>query len=262
LMLSWDLGAVEDAEKKRLIKAWSALLPELREVRWLSLWSRVPQALFEAACRMPQLEALQIKWSGIQRLDAICALRRLRYLHIGSSTRIESIAPLAALGELRLLDIENFKLVEDFTPLTALTGLESLSVTGSMWSRQDTGSLTPFAAMTWLRVLELDTAFVTSLRPLAALKQLRILGLGGGLPMEEYAWLSAQLPRTACRWFAPYLDMSVHGYGACKQCAQKSMVMLTGKGKGARVICRHCDRARLERHVLAFRSEQERASGV
>lgn len=250
MQLSWDLGAVSDSEKKQLIRQWSAILPQLPQLRWLSIWSHVTPPLFEAACQVEGLECLQIKWSNIRHLDAISGLGKLKYLQIGSSTKIESIEPLASLASLKRLEIENFKLISDFSPIAQLTGLESLAITGSMWSRQMVGSLEPLASMTWLKSLAVDTTHIESLRPLAKLKTLAYLGVGGRLPMAEYAWLSAKLPNTECQWFQPFLDLAGSGYGRCGKCAQDSMVMLTGRG--ARTICRHCEAAKVAKHEAAF----------
>ncbi|MEW9897702.1 hypothetical protein ABWL39_03540 [Chitinivorax sp. PXF-14] len=250
LRLSWDLGAVSDSEKKQLIRLWSATLPELQQLRWLSIWSHVTQPLFEAACRIEGLTCLQIKWSNIKRLDAIAGLGALTYLHIGSSTKVESIEPPADLASLKVLELENFKLISDFSPIARLPRLESLAITGSMWGRQRVDSLEPLAGMTWLKSLAIATTHVESLRPLAALKTLAYLGLGGWLPMAEYAWLSAKLPNTECQWFRPFLDLAGSGYGRCTKCAQDSMVMLTGRG--ARTICRFCDAAKVAKHKAAF----------
>lgn len=250
LQLSWDLGAVSDSEKKQLIRQWSATLPELQQLRWLSLWSHVTPPLFEAACQVEGLTCLQIKWSNIKRLDAIARLGKLQYLRIGSSTKVESIEALASLASLKWLEMENFKLISDFSPIARITGLESLAITGSMWSRQTVDSLEPLARMTWLKSLAVDTTNVESLRPLANLKKLEYLGVGGRLPMAEYAWLSARLPHTECQWFRPFLDLAGSGYGRCAKCAQDSMVMLTGRG--ARTICRFCDAAKVAKHEAAF----------
>jgi hypothetical protein len=258
LQLSWDLGRISEKEKKEAIKQWSEVLPELHNVRWLRIWSHVTPPLFEAVCRMSHLECLQIKWSNVRDISAISNLRELRYLYFGSSTKVESIAPLAALSHLRLLEIENFKLITDFSALTHLTALEALAVTGSMWTRQDVGALEPFAQMTWLQSLALDTSRVTTLRPLANLTRLKTLDMGNRLPMPEYAWLAARLPDTQCRWFKPYLDLAGTGMGGCARCKQDSKVMLTGAG--AKVLCRSCDQARLERHQNAFDAEKAKAA--
>lgn len=206
---------------------------------------------------MPNLEGLEIKWSNLKNLDPIRNLQNLQYLFIGSSTKVESIEPLAALSELKVLDLENFKLISDFSPLLALPGLASLAVTGSMWSKQDVGALEPFGRMTWLRSLHIDTSHLDSIRLLANLKQLEVLGIGGRLPMEEYAWLSGKLPRTQCERFSPYADVTTLGF-ACKKCKDRTMVMLTGKG--TKLLCRTCDKEKVEKHVAAFNAIKERAA--
>ncbi len=257
LLLDWDLRRVDEKEKKKIVATWCELLPKQSGLKRLSIWSLVSQALFDAACEIDGLEVLQIKWSNIIRLDAIRKLKNLQALAIGSSTKIESIEPLADLKSLQLLEIENFKKITDFSPLTRLTNLESLSVTGSMWTRQDVGNLEPFAEMIWLKNLRVDTAHVKSIRPLARLTQLESLGLGGKLPFEEYAWLSDKLPNTECPWFSPYLELRESGYGPCKTCGQKSMVMLTGRGKP--VVCKFCNKVKVSKHAAAFESVRQKA---
>jgi len=250
LRLNWDLGVVPEDEKKKIIKAWSDKLPELGNLRWLSIWSRVTAPVFEAACQLSALECLELKLSNLTSLEPIQQLSQLRYLHIGSSTKVSSLEPLTALHNLKLLELENFKQISDFSPLLALKGLDSLAITGSMWSRQELATLEPFSHMTWLSSLALDTSSITSLRPLASLIGLKYLGIGGRLPMEEYAWLSAKLPNTECKWFAPYLDLSDSGIGQCQVCKSDSRVMLTGRG--AKTVCRVCDQAKVARHEQAF----------
>lgn len=256
LSLDWDLGRVPETEKKTVIASWVKVLPSLTNITHLRVWSHVTQPLFDAICELSKLEVLQLKWSNVHHLDAIANLRALKALSIGSSTRIESIAPLTDLRSLELLEIENFKLITDFSPLVNLRSLRDLSVTGSMWSKQAVESLEPFAQMTWLSSLCVDTSNVKSIRALEALTTLESLGVGGRLPYDEYAWLSAKLPNTECQWFQPYLDLSESGYSPCKTCGRKSMVMLTGRGKP--VLCRHCDEAKLAKHVQLF--EQARAA--
>jgi Leucine-rich repeat (LRR) protein len=250
IRLNWDLGIVPDNEKKKIIKAWSGKLPELRHIRWASIWSRVTAPVFDAACRLSELECLEIKSSNLTSLEPIRQLGELRHLRIGSSTSVSSVEPLTALQGLKLLELENFKQISDFSPLLALKGLESLAITGSMWSRQELASLEPFSQMTWLSSLSIDTSSLTSLKPLARLSGLKYLGIGGRLPMEEYAWLSAKLPNTQCQWFAPYLDLADSGMGQCQVCKNQSLVMLTGRG--ARTVCKVCNQAKVAQHEQVF----------
>ncbi len=250
LCLDWDLGKVDDAEKKKVINSWVSILPTLKNLRHLNLWSNVNQPLFDAICKVHQLDTLQIKMSNVKTITAIGELTAIRSLTMGSSTKVESIEPLTDLATLKLLDIENFKLIESFAPLTSMKGLEVLAVTGSMWSKQAIASLEPFGEMTWLTYLALDVSGASSLRPLGNLKNLKELGIGGRLPYEEYAWLAGKLPNANCRWFLPYVELVASGIGRCKRCKHESMVMVTGRGKPA--LCRRCDAAELEKHVDLF----------
>lgn len=250
LSLSWDLTEMSTKEKKQLIADWCDALPQLAHVRRLKLWSMATQPLLDAIGRMTGLECLIIKGTNASSFEALRRLPSLRYLSIGSSTKVDSVEPLAALTTLKILELENLKKVSDFSPLVALTGLESLAVEGAMWARQEVQSLAPFAAMVWLQSLALDTSDLESVRPLASLKGLKSLGIGGRLPMEEYAWLAARLPHTQCRWFAPYVPLSLSGIGKCARCGQQTMVMLTGRRAGN--ACLACDKARVDKHVAAF----------
>lgn len=158
------------------------------------------------------------------------------------------------LSSLETLEIENFKLITDFSPLIKLRSLRDLSVSGSMWSRQAISSLEPFAKMTWLTSLGLDTSSVKSIRQLSTLVNLKTLWVGGRLPYEEYAWLSTKLPNTRCRWFKPYIELSDPGDLPCRSCGERSMIMVTGKGKP--VLCMRCDEAKLSKHVQLFERTQ------
>jgi hypothetical protein len=247
LALAWDPEAQTSARQKKLLDEWIARLPSFTDVRHLRIPWQVNQPLFDAACRMRDLRTLRIKWSSIRSLERITDLASLQALSLGSSTKIESIEPLATLSSLQVLGLENLRRISDFSPLARLTGLRSLSVTGSMWSRQTVDSLKPFARMTWLESLSVDTAHIRSLRPLARLRGLKTLHLGGRLPYTEYAWLAAKLPDTECQWFAPYLSLS---FGPCPRCKSGTRVMVTGRGKP--VLCRACDAEKLAKHVAMF----------
>lgn len=53
-----SLGA---AEQRRLVEQWCEMLPGLNAVTHVWFHSKVPQSLFDAACRMPRLSGLWIK---------------------------------------------------------------------------------------------------------------------------------------------------------------------------------------------------------
>jgi Leucine-rich repeat (LRR) protein len=163
------------AQQRALVREWCDLLPALSGVRLLWLTSRVPQRLFDAACAMPDLEGLYVKWSGIQNLDALAEARGLRHFHLGSSASLESIDALAARTNLETLGLENVKRISDLGPLGELRGLQQLAVEGSMWTTQHVETLEPIGRLSELRYLSLVNlrARDGTLRPLLALRKLR-----------------------------------------------------------------------------------------
>jgi hypothetical protein len=92
----------------------------------------------------------------------------------------------------------DFKSVSDFSALTELKRLQHLAVTGSMWSRQRIESLEPFASMTWLSSLTIDTLSIPSLRPLR-LTILKELGVGGRLPSCRIRRVAGLRRSASCR---------------------------------------------------------------
>jgi len=187
------------ADQKRLLADWCALLPTLSHIRFLWLSSRVPQELFDAACRVPNLLGLWVKWSSVAHLDALPGAKALRYFHLGSSTKLRSIAPLGKLTDLKSLDLENMKRVDDLSPLSALIELEGLSIEGSMWSTQRVRTLSPIGSLARLRYLSLANlrADDRTLRPLFPLAKLEVIRLAQWWDPDEVQELRRRNPKLA-----------------------------------------------------------------
>ncbi len=160
--------------QRKLVRSWCARLPKLEGVKFLWLSSRVSQPLFDAACEVPGLEGLWVKWSGVKNVDALEKADSLRYFHLGSSSGLVSLGPLASKRDLRWLGIENVKRVSSLDPIARLRRLEGLTVEGSMWSPQRIESLSPIGELTNLRYLGLANLRATdgTLRPLFKLSRL------------------------------------------------------------------------------------------
>jgi hypothetical protein len=183
-------------QQGKLVKTWCQILPQLRHVRYLWFNSRTNQALFEAACRMHNLEGLYIKWGGLTSLSPLSELGTLRFLHIGSSPGITDIGTLSKLGRLIVLEIENFKRISNLGPLRGLRELEGLAVEGSMWTIQVVESLEPLSHLRSLRYLFLYNlrAKDGTLKPLSQLKNLVHLGTAFWWPISEFKLLRETLP--------------------------------------------------------------------
>ena len=232
------------AEQRRLVQEWCEALPTLDKVRVLWLTSRVPQELFDAACRMPALESLWVKWSGLDSIEALQHAGRLRHLRLGSSPGVSDLAALERLPHLRWLELENLKRVTRLEPLARLRRLEGLAFTGAEGQRNTVESLRPLSGLGNLTWLHLGGLYVRdgSLAPLAALRKLRWLGLGNFFETREFATLARALPATQCGWLAPFATFHASVF-PCAQCKQASRVMTSGKG--SKLLCPVCDAKKL-----------------
>jgi hypothetical protein len=155
LAVSCTQTGLRPADQRKLVEHWCRFLPTLVDVRFLWLTSRVPQAIFDAACRIRCLEGLWIKWSGLTNIDALQESRVLRYFHLGSSTGLRSIESLSQHRQLRWLGLENLKRIREFEPVGDLAELEGLTLEGSMWTTQRVRTLAPIGRLRKLRYLSI-----------------------------------------------------------------------------------------------------------
>ncbi len=168
-------------QQKKITRLWCEKLPEFTNLKVLWFHSRVPQDLFDAACGLPNIEAIYIKWSGIKNLEHLSNCPQLRHLHLGSSTQVQSIEPISSMTNLITLSLVSLKRIQDYKPLSCLSGLQGLSIDGSMWTTQ--------------KLDELEF-----LRPL---KNLRFLTLGNTRLVEKSFDSILSLPelvRFECSW--------------------------------------------------------------
>lgn len=261
LSISCTQTDLSDREQRQLVERWCELLPTLKDVRWLWFYSRVPQELFEAACSLPQLTALYLKWTGIADLSSLTHCKKLQYLYVGSSARAKSIDPLAELTQLRWLQIDNVKAATSLEPLSSLTNLEGLGFTGSEFKRYTIESFDPLADLTQLQWLHLGAVHTRdlSLRAFENMTALQYLGIGNYFPVEEFAWLSLHLDSSVCQWLNPYARMHSSVF-PCPKCKKNWRVMTVGRG--STLLCPACDSVRLARHVIRFNAAKAAAQAV
>jgi hypothetical protein len=244
-------------EQRALVAAWCEALPTLGSVRRLWFNSRVPQELFDAACRLPGLQGLWLKWNGLQDIAAAEGHATLSHLHLGESSRLASLAPLHRMPALRWFQVDGVRHQPTLEPLRGLAALEGLGFTGGDGKGLEVPSFEPLSGLTGLRWLHLGAVRPAdgSLRPLAALTQLRWLGLPNRFEMAEYAALSRVLSTTRGDWLAPF-ERFHRSVFPCPKCKANGRVMTTGRG--SRLLCPDCDAGALAKKVAAW--EAARAS--
>jgi len=176
-------------QQREIVDAWCDALPALKGIRFLWFSSKVPQDLFDAACRVPGLEGLYIKWSGIKDLSSIASSQPLKYFHLGQSSLVESIEPLAKCSNLRWLGLELLSRISELNPLGSLIGLEGLSLEGSMSTPWRVASLSPVGRLSNLRYLSIANlrAADKSLSGLFTLYQLVTFHRANWWNMDELA---------------------------------------------------------------------------
>lgn len=182
--------------QRRIVRSWCELLPTLEGIDYLWLNSRVPQDLFDAACSVPGLRGLYVKWSGIKSIEALERATCLKFLHIGSSTGLQSIEPLVRMTELKWLGLENAKRITSLDPVGTLSSLEGLAVEGGMWATQRVDTLEPvgrLAELKYLSIINLRSRDGT-LAPLFALHRLEAFHSAHWWPDGELEELRSRNP--------------------------------------------------------------------
>lgn len=183
------------SQQDKLVDAWCELLPTLR-VKTLLLSSKVPQRLFEAACAVPGLEALSIKWSSICSLDPISGLTSLRSLYIGSSPGIARLDPLSELKTLEHLFIAAVQDPVDLSFATDLVALREFGLSAARGRRMRVDSLEPLRSLGELELLWLVSVQVLhgGLAPLHGLRKLSSLRSTIRSTSPEFHALRAAVP--------------------------------------------------------------------
>ena len=142
-------------EQRKLVEKWCEVLPNLEKVKYLFFSCNVPQNIFESVCLMPSLELLFIKCSSVNDISSLAKLKSVRYFHLGSSTKVESIGIFGNMENLIYLSLENIKKINDIKPLSNLKNLMCLSICGSVWTTQVVETLEPLKYLQKLQYLNL-----------------------------------------------------------------------------------------------------------
>lgn len=191
-----QLDGVSSYQQNKIVDQWCAKLPNLEEVKYLWFVSRVNQKMFEAACRVPNLEGLFVKWSGIKSIDNLRLLKKLRHLHLGSSSQVESIDVLGELESLITLDLQQLNRISDFNIVSKLSTLEGLGIDGSVWTAQKIDTLKPLSNLRDLKYLTLINTRLKdkSFDPLLNLSELVRFESSWNYPEAEFEKLKS-LPK-------------------------------------------------------------------
>lgn len=175
--------------QKKVIDTWCAALPTLTNVKYLWLTTRTNQKIFDAVCRMPNLEGLWVKWgAGVTDISPLIQLKKLKHLHLGGFTKVDSIELLGNFTQLKTLELEQFNKITDFTVVGKLTQLQGLGLDGSIWTHQKIDTLKPLQHLKKLRYLTLTATQIQdkSFDPILELPVLTMFSCSWNYPVTEF----------------------------------------------------------------------------
>ncbi len=180
-------------QQQKNIDEWCDKLPALSEVKFLWMPSKVNQKIFDAVCKMSNIEGLWIKWSGIKKLDQLAQLKNLKYFKLGSSSQVESIEALESLTNLETLELEQLNKITNFNVIGSLTQLQGLGLDGSLWTAQKIDSLEPVSYLEKLKYLTTTNSQIKdkSFDPLLGLTELVRFNCSWNYPESEFEKLNS-----------------------------------------------------------------------
>ena len=150
----------------------------------------------------PPLKALRISHARPASLAMLAGQPALRELVLEYVSRVDDLAPVGALPSLTALHLENLRGVSDFSALAGARALRCLTIYGTLDWNQPVQSLDFLAALGNLEHLQFGFG-VRLLSPfpltvLPASPKLREISIPMDLlPLEEFAWIEANLPHVS-----------------------------------------------------------------
>jgi hypothetical protein len=156
-ILPIDLPDKSASYRKDLVLRWLKVLPQLHNLRSLSIRLKADQEFFEAVCQMRHLESLFITTSNVTKINSLSNLEKLTRLHLNSFTRLVDISPLEKLDKIKILSISNSFKVENYDVIGKIDNLIALGLHGDESSPKNLRlpSLKPYSNLRQLRHLDL-----------------------------------------------------------------------------------------------------------
>lgn len=177
-----------DKYRKDIITQWINLLPELANVKRLSIRHRVDQRFFEQICEMKNLQELFFWTSSVENLDSIKKLINLNNLGIDTFTKLTDISAISHLKNLKKLSIENSFKISNYEIIGEMTQLIGLRLGGDMFAPKNLklSSLKPFENLSNLRHLDLSSTTLgdKSIESILKLKNLERFDIAIKIPKD------------------------------------------------------------------------------
>lgn len=148
--------------RKELESNWIQLLPTLNKITKLVLRHNGNQELFEAACKLKNLDHLRLWSSKVEDISSIKNLQNLKSLALDSCNKLTDLTPLLQLKKLELLSIENCFAISNYEIIAKLPHLRGLKINGDAFAPKNLRikTLSPFTKLTKLKHLDLTSTSI------------------------------------------------------------------------------------------------------
>lgn len=160
---------------------------------------------FEELCRALSARVVIFYEMRVSSLYSLREISGLEHLAINWNNKVADLSPLSHLGCLKTLSLVDTPQATDISPLATLQELRAFEFSGSptLSNKNTAKSLEPLAALPRLEELRLTNLKVEDdgLRPIAKCRGLKRLSVANTFDTEDYAFLAARMPNTACRHF-------------------------------------------------------------
>jgi len=206
------------------------------------------------------LPSLNLRFWPEPDLTAFRPPKGLRYFTVWQSNALVRLDGIEAAAEVEALALNDNGRLESLAPLAALPKLAELTLSGGIWSKQETERLDALAQLKALRRLQLRglDGRGLDLAPVARLQHLEALDLWArDFPMEEVAKVAAGHPA----YLKQLLDLPDYPrrdeFGRCAKCDATRKQMFLKRRKF--LWCPNCDKAGLDRLLATFMMAVEAA---
>ncbi len=162
-LLSMDFPSTASVKfRNNIAKQWEQLIPTLDNIKSLSFRHQMDENLFEAICRMKNLEYLTFWTSNIKDISAIRKLKQLKRLDLGHFSKLEDISPIKDLQSLEILTISKSMNIVNYEVIGELNNLVGLAINGDVVAPKNLRlkSLKPFSGLKKLKHLNLQSTIV------------------------------------------------------------------------------------------------------
>ena len=173
---------------------------------------------FDALCMALSVKTAVFYEMRVADLSGLQKIAGLEHLAVIWNSKVTDLSPLSRLNHLKTLALVDTPKVHDLQHISHLQDLRAFEFSGSpaLSSKNTAKSLEPLATLPRLNEMQLTGLKVETggLRPVSRCQALNTLSVSNTFDTEDYAFLAANMPKTACRHFSATVPVQGDSIGS------------------------------------------------